>query len=39
MLYLFGIGEVPVSISGNAQNAKTFIHTIKSVGTVTKKNK
>jgi NAD(P)H-flavin reductase len=36
MLYVFGVGEVPVSISGDPARAGTLIHTIRSVGSVTK---
>jgi NAD(P)H-flavin reductase len=36
MLYVFGVGEVPISISGNPTKPKTFVHTTRSVGTVTK---
>lgn len=36
MLYLFGTGEVPISISGDPNQAKTLIHTMRSVGMVTK---
>ena len=35
MLYPFGIGEVPISISGNPDEASTLIHTIRKVGLVT----
>ena len=35
MLYAFGAGEVPVSISGNPANPATLIHTIRAVGPVT----
>lgn len=35
MLYSFGKGEVPISISGNPLNCDTVIHTIRNVGTVT----
>lgn len=35
MLYLFGVGEVPISISGNPAKALPIIHTIRSVGAVT----
>ncbi len=35
MLYVFGVGEVPISISGNPENMQTLVHTIRSVGTVT----
>lgn len=36
MLYAFGIGEAPISISGNPVNPKVFRHTIREVGIVTK---
>jgi len=35
MLYAFGVGEVPISISGDPTDASVLIHTIRSVGTVT----
>jgi NAD(P)H-flavin reductase len=35
MLYQFGQGEVPISISGDPCNPKKLIHTIRSVGSVT----
>jgi len=35
MLYLFGVGEVPISISGDPGEPDRLIHTIRSVGTVT----
>lgn len=35
MLYHFGVGEVPVSISGDTANAGTLVHTIREVGAVT----
>jgi len=35
MLYLFGTGEVPISISGNPSEPEKLIHTIRAVGTVT----
>lgn len=35
MLYAFGSGEVPISISGNPANAGTLVHTIRAVGPVT----
>jgi NAD(P)H-flavin reductase len=34
MLYLFGVGEVPISISGDPGEPDRLIHTIRSVGTV-----
>ncbi len=36
MLYLFGVGEVPISISGDPSDGDVLIHTIRAVGTVTK---
>jgi len=36
MLYVFGVGEVPISISGNPANSGILVHTIRAVGTVTK---
>ena len=36
MLYVFGVGEVPISISGNPDPAKPLLHTTRAVGTVTK---
>lgn len=35
MLYAFGAGEVPVSISGNPTSTKLLVHTIRVVGAVT----
>jgi NAD(P)H-flavin reductase len=35
MLYLFGLGEVPISIAGNPAEHQTLVHTIRSVGKVT----
>jgi NAD(P)H-flavin reductase len=35
MLYVFGVGEVAISISGNPANAKALVHTVRAVGTVT----
>lgn len=35
MLYLFGVGEVPVSISSDAANPMALSHTIRAVGGVT----
>lgn len=35
MLYLFGVGEVPISISGDAAQSQTLVHTIRAVGSVT----
>ena len=36
MLYVFGVGEVPISISGDPSMPKMLKHTTRSVGTVTK---
>ncbi|HLE55876.1 MAG TPA: FAD/NAD(P)-binding protein [Rhodothermia bacterium] len=35
MLYAFGVGEVPISISGRPVVANKLVHTIRDVGTVT----
>ena len=35
MLYVFGVGEVPVSISGDPGKTDLLYHTIRNVGTVT----
>src|SRR5208282_5587001 len=34
MVYLYGIGEVPISISGDPATSKTIVHTTRSVGAV-----
>lgn len=34
MLYAFGIGEIPISISGDPDKPDTLIHTIRTVGAV-----
>ena len=36
MLYVFGVGEVPISISGDPATPATLVHTTRVVGTVTK---
>ena len=36
MLYVFGVGEVPISISGDPNKPQTLIHTTRVVGPVTK---
>lgn len=36
MLYIFGVGEVPISISGDPYHPKTLTHTTRTVGTVTR---
>jgi NAD(P)H-flavin reductase len=35
MLYAFGVGEVPISFSGDPQKSDLLYHTIRGVGTVT----
>lgn len=35
MLYVFGLGEVPISISGNPAHPDLLVHTIRAVGSVT----
>lgn len=35
MLYQFGIGEIPISISSNPSNTEVLLHTIRAVGPVT----
>jgi len=35
MLYVFGIGEVPISISGDPADSGKLVHTIRRVGAVT----
>jgi NAD(P)H-flavin reductase len=36
MLYVFGIGEIPISISGDPVRPKTLLHTTRQVGAVTR---
>lgn len=36
MLYLFGVGETAISISGDPTRSSSLVHTIRAVGTVTK---
>ncbi|UCD18626.1 MAG: FAD/NAD(P)-binding protein [Candidatus Zixiibacteriota bacterium] len=36
MLYVYGIGEVPISISGDPNRSKVLVHTTREVGTVTR---
>lgn len=36
MLYVFGVGEVAISISGDPRRPGTLVHTTRAVGTVTK---
>lgn len=35
MLYVFGVGEVPISISGNPAKSESLVHTVRAVGAVT----
>ena len=35
MLYLYGVGEVPISISGDPANAAKIVHTVRAYGSVT----
>jgi len=35
MLYAFGVGEIPVSMSGDPSRSDSYLHTIKVVGDVT----
>ena len=36
MIYIFGVGEVPISISGDPAQSNALVHTVRAVGTVTK---
>jgi len=36
MLYVYGVGEVPISISGDPAQGETLVHTVRVVGAVTK---
>ncbi len=36
MLYLFGVGEVPISLSGDPQKPSPLVHTIRRAGAVTR---
>ncbi len=36
MLYVFGVGEVPISISGDPAKPEKLVHTTRAVGAVTK---
>jgi NAD(P)H-flavin reductase len=36
MLYAFGMGEVPISISGDPTQSQPLVHTVRTVGTVTR---
>ena len=36
MLYVYGVGEIPISISGDPTHPDTLVHTTRVVGTVTR---
>ncbi|MDX9857565.1 MAG: FAD/NAD(P)-binding protein [candidate division Zixibacteria bacterium] len=36
MLYVYGVGEVPISISGDPTKPRALVHTTREVGTVTR---
>lgn len=36
MIYSFGVGEVPISISGDPGKPRSLVHTIRAVGSVTR---
>lgn len=36
MVYVFGVGEIPISISGDPAVGRTLVHTTRAVGAVTK---
>jgi NAD(P)H-flavin reductase len=36
MMYAYGIGEVPISISGDSTKENTLVHTVRAVGAVTR---
>ncbi|HEY7347657.1 MAG TPA: FAD/NAD(P)-binding protein [Ktedonobacterales bacterium] len=36
MLYVFGVGEVPISISGDPTRGTSLVHTVRAVGAVTR---
>jgi NAD(P)H-flavin reductase len=36
MLYVFGVGEIPISISGDADKPETLVHTVRAVGAVSR---
>ncbi len=36
MVYVYGVGEIPISISGDPARRDTLIHTTRAVGTVTR---
>ena len=38
MLYAFGVGEVPISVSGDLAAGGSLVHTIRAVGAVTSRS-
>ncbi|MFE8071851.1 FAD/NAD(P)-binding protein [Marinobacteraceae bacterium S3BR75-40.1] len=36
MLYMFGVGEVPISLSGDPERPERLVHTVRAVGAVSK---
>src|SRR5512137_2240345 len=36
MLYMFGLGEIPISISGDPAKPDALVHTVRAVGAVTR---
>jgi NAD(P)H-flavin reductase len=36
MLYVHGVGEVPISVSGDPDDTSVLVHTVRAVGTVTR---
>jgi NAD(P)H-flavin reductase len=36
MLYVFGVGEIPISISGDPTQPQPFVHTVRAVGAVSR---
>jgi len=36
MLYVFGVGEIPISISGDPDQPETLVHTVRAVGAVSR---
>jgi NAD(P)H-flavin reductase len=36
MIYVYGVGEIPISISGDPANSRVLVHTTRAVGKVTK---
>ena len=36
MLYVFGVGEAPISISGDPDRPETLVHTVRAVGAVSR---